>query len=178
MECWISALFILLPEGIKWLWAGWSRYQLVLSWLICLGLLDPPKTCINSCPALSTLSVLSDWPQMQHMHSYLFKMAANPWLFGHWQLKMAANLLIPGHLAPHAPWSSPEPISCAQNGFHFLWIAYLTIDCSKWLPIHDCLAIGSSKWLLIYWYLAFWIHKLLVPVQTWSVLLKMAANPG
>ena len=177
MEYWISALFILLPEGIKWLWASWSRYQLVLSWLICLGLLDPPKTCINSCPAPSTMSVPSDWPGMQHMHSYLFKMAANPWLFGHWQHKMAANLLIPGHLAPHAPWSSPEPISCAQNGFHFLWIAYLTIDCSKWLPIQDFLVIGSSKWLPFYLYLAIWLHMLLDPVQSWSVVLKMAANP-
>ena len=102
-------------------------------------------------------------------------MAANPWLLGHWLLKMVANLLILGHLAPHAPWSSPELIRCVQNGFHLLWIACFTIDCSKWLPIHDCLAIGSSKWLPFYWYMAFWILMLLVPVQTWSALLKMAS---
>ena len=57
----------------------------------------------------------------------------------------------------------------------FCWIAYLRIDCSKWLPIHDCLAIGSSKWLPFFWYLSFWILMLLVPVQTWSALLKMAS---
>ena len=71
-----------------------------------------------------------------------------------WLLKMAANLLILGLLAPHAPWSSPDLITSAQNGFHFLWIAHLTINCSKWLTIH--------------FYLAILLHMLLGPIQTWS----------
>ena len=78
----ISALFILLPEGIKWLWASWSGYQLALSWLIWVStgseLVDllrtawsPPKNCINSCLAPRSLSVLSDWPKLQQMNSSL-----------------------------------------------------------------------------------------------------------
>ena len=48
--------------------------------------------------------------------NWLLKMAANPWLLGHWQLKMATYLLILGLLDPHAPCSSPDLISSAQNG--------------------------------------------------------------
>ena len=65
--------------------------------------------------------------------SLLIKMAANPWLLDHLLIKMAANLLLLGLLAPHAPWYSLDLISSAQNGFHFLWIAHLTINCSKWM---------------------------------------------
>ena len=74
----------------------------------------------------------------------------------------------------------------AQNGCHstYTWPFGSTCSliqsradqlCSKWLPIHDFLAIGNSKWLPIYFYLITWLHMLLGPVQTWSVLLKMAA---
>ena len=48
----------------------------------------------------------------------LLKMAANSWLLGRWLLKMASNLLILSLLAPHATCSSPDLISCAQNGCH------------------------------------------------------------
>ena len=157
--------------GINW-------KKLVLSCLI------PPKNHINSCPVPNSLSVLSDWPVMQLLDCYCFK--------------MAAILLLLGQLAPNdpcfdpnlnsfaqngchfpftwsfgykwslfAPCSSPDLISSAQNGFHFLWVAHLTINCSKWLPIHDYLAVGCSKWLQIYLYSAFWLYMLPIPVQTW-----------
>ena len=93
--------------------------------------------------------------------NWLLKMAANLWLLGHWQLKMATYQLTLGFLDLHAPCSSPDLISSAQNGFHLLWIAHLTINCLKWLPIQDCLAIDNSKWLPIYFYLVTWLQMLL-----------------
>ena len=102
-----------------------NQKKLVLSWLICSGPLDTPKTCINSCPAPSSLSVLSDWPEMQQMHS----------LMGN---------------------------SCqvsAQNG------------CQSLIGSLFC----SWKWLPIYFYLLNSLHMLPGPIQTWSVMLKMAA---
>ena len=93
--------------------------------------------------------------------NWLLKMAANPWLLGHWQLKMATYLLILGLLDPHAPCSSPDLISSAQNGCQsriawpmvtqngyqstFTWSlgsrcslvqSRPHLFCSKWLPFY------------------------------------------
>ena len=62
-------------------------------------------------------------------NNQLFKMDANPCFLDLWVLKMAANLLILGLLAPHAPCSSPDLISSAQNGCHNLHL--LTYSHSK-----------------------------------------------
>ena len=102
-----------------------NQKKLVLSRLICSGLLDPTKNHINSCPPPSSVSVLCDWPEMQHMYSMI------------------------GY-------------SCqvsAQNGCQSL-IASL-FSSSKWLPIYFCLLTS--------------LHMLPGSIQTWSVMLKMAA---
>ena len=73
----------------------------------------PPKNCINSCPAPTSLPVLSDWPRLQHMSSSLG-------IFAKYLLKMAAKIY-----------------DCLDTGCS-KWLPILNclaIGCSKWLPI-------------------------------------------
>ena len=81
----------------------------------------PPKNCINSCPALSSLPVLSDSPRSQHMYSLLG-------IFAKYLIKMAAKICV--YL----------DTGCSK------WLPILNclaIGCSKWLPIQTFL--GSDQ---------------------------------
>ena len=112
--------------------------------------LIPPGRSINRAQIPPSLSVLSDWPVMQHMK------LCTPGFWPIWLLKMATILLLLGHFAPHDPWSSTDLISYVINGNHFTFTwHFCSISFSKWLPNHVfllswLLKMAANPWLLSY----------------------------
>ena len=104
-----------------------NQKKLVLSWLICSGPLDTPKNCINSCPVPSSLSVLSDWPEMQQMHllSGKYCQCCSKWLLIYDCLATLLQALL-------------DPVqTClvSQNGYRSILLGNLAITANQLLKM-------------------------------------------